>query len=119
MSEHTPFLEIFPGCADLAAFSGGLDKAYVTDVQVDASELTMTVAAWFAAMPSPAELQTLSERLKADYGLSGVGMAPDFPRPKLASTSATTGKAPASGDAPKGDVLYGRAIKQHAESRIR
>ena len=113
MSEHTPFLEIFPGCADLAAFSGGLDKAYVTDVQVDASELTMTVAAWFAAMPSPAELQTLSERLKADYGLSGVGMAPDFPRPKLASTSATTGKAPASGDAPKGDVLYGRAIKQH------
>lgn len=40
-------------------------------------------------------------------------MAPDFPRPKLASTSATTGKAPASGDAPKGDVLYGRAIKQH------
>ena len=41
MSEHTPFLEIFPGCADLAAFSGGLDKAYVTDVQVDASELTM------------------------------------------------------------------------------
>ena len=80
MSEHTPFLEIFPGCADLA---------------------------------SPAELQTLSERLKADYGLSGVGMAPDFPRPKLASTSATTGKAPASGDAPKGDVLYGRAIKQH------
>ena len=80
MSEHTPFLEIFPGCADLAAFSGGLDKAYVTDVQVDASELTMTVAAWFAAMPSPAELQTLSERLKADYGLSGVGMAPDFPR---------------------------------------
>ena len=54
MSEHTPFLEIFPGCADLAAFSGGLDKAYVTDVQVDASELTMTVAAWFAAMPSPA-----------------------------------------------------------------
>ena len=113
MSEHTPFLEIFPGCADLTAFSGGLDKAYVTDVQVDASELTMTVAAWFAAMPSPAELQTLSERLKADYGLSGVGMAPDFPRPKLASTSATTGKAPASGDAPKGDVLYGRAIKQH------
>ena len=29
MSEHTPFLEIFPGCADLAAFSGGLDKAYI------------------------------------------------------------------------------------------
>ena len=90
MSEHTPFLEIFPGCADLAAFSGGLDKAYVTDVQVDASELTMTVAAWFAAMPSPAELQTLSERLKADYGLSGVGMAPDFPRPKRRRATCST-----------------------------
>ena len=35
MSEHTPFLEIFPGRADLTAFSGGLDKVYVTDVQVE------------------------------------------------------------------------------------
>ena len=112
MSEHTPFLEIFSGCSELASYCGGLDKAYVTEVQIDAAERTMTVNAWFVSMPSPAELQVLSERLKADYGLSGVGIVPDFPRMKLASSSATSGKAPAPGGPPKGEVLFGRAIKQ-------
>ena len=112
MSEHTPFLEIFSGCSELASYCGGLDKAYVTEVQIDAAERTMTVNAWFASMPSPAELQVLSERLKADYELSGVGIVPDFPRMKLASSSATSGKAPAPGGPPKGEVLFGRAIKQ-------
>ena len=27
MSEHTPFLEIFPGCEALASVAGGLEKA--------------------------------------------------------------------------------------------
>ena len=38
MTEHTPFLTIFPGCAHLGAAAGGLDKAYVTDVQVDVKQ---------------------------------------------------------------------------------
>ena len=45
MSEHTSFLTMFPGCEDLSAMAGGLDKAYVTDVQVDPLERTMTVCA--------------------------------------------------------------------------
>ena len=53
MSEHTPFLTIFPGCASLAGSAGGLDKAYVTEVQVDSGEMTMSICAWFASMPSP------------------------------------------------------------------
>ena len=61
MTEHTPFLTIFPGCAGLAGAAGGLDKAYVTDVRVDTAEGTLTVAAWFAAMPSPVDLQRLTE----------------------------------------------------------
>ena len=62
MTEHTPFLTVFPGCAGLAGAAGGLDKAYVTDVRVDSAEGTLTVAAWFAAMPSPVDLQRLAEQ---------------------------------------------------------
>ena len=71
MSEHSPFLSVFPGCEDLKNYAGGLEKAYVTDVQVDAAEMTLTVCAWFSAMPSPVEVTGLTERLKADYGIAG------------------------------------------------
>ncbi len=111
---HTPFLTIFPGCEDQRAFAGGLDKAYVTQVQIDRAERTMSVCAWFSAMPSPVEAAALSERLKQDYGLDGVGLIPDYPRPKLATSPAAPAAKP--GDrpsAPSGNVLYGRAIKQH------
>ena len=63
MSEHSPFLSVFPGCEDLKNYAGGLEKAYVTDVQVDAAEMTLTVCAWFSAMPSPVEVTGLTERL--------------------------------------------------------
>ena len=43
MSEHTPFLTIFPGCEDMKNACGGLDNAYVTDVQVDTGNLALTV----------------------------------------------------------------------------
>lgn len=113
MSEHTPFLTIFPGCEDQKSFAGGLEKAYVTDVQIDEGELTMTVCAWFAGMPSPVEVSQLSDRLKSDYALNGVGLVPDYPKPKFASSSAMSGANTKSNDgAPKGDVLYGRHIKQ-------
>ncbi len=112
MSEHTPFLTIFPGCEDLKAYCGGLDKAYVTDVQIDRNELTMTVCAWFPAMPSPVEISSLSERLKADYALNGAGLVPEYPRPKTATGPAVVSNAGTSGGAPRGDVLMGRAIKQ-------
>ena len=112
MSEHTPFLTIFPGCEDIKGCAGGLEKAYVTDVQVDLAELMLTVCAWFPAMPSPVDISTISQRLKEDYGLSGVGLVPDYPRVKLASTAATAASAPAPGGPPKGDVLMGRSIKQ-------
>ena len=112
MSEHTPFLTIFPGCEDIKSCAGGLEKAYVTDVQVDLAELMLTVCAWFPAMPSPVDISSISQRLKEDYGLSGVGLVPDYPKVKLASTAAAAATAPAPGGPPKGDVLMGRAIKQ-------
>ena len=111
MTEHTPFLTIFPGCASLAAAAGGLDKAYVTNVRVDTGEMTLTVAAWFAAMPSPVDLQKITQQLKDDYGLSGVGIVPDFPRQTAAVPAAAVSAAP--GARPAGNVLMGRAIKQH------
>ena len=113
MSEHTSFLTIFPGCEDLSAMAGGLDKAYVTDVQVDPLERTMTVCAWFPAMPSPVDISALGERLKLEYGLSGVGLVPEYPQPKAASSALAGAAKPPSGGAPQGDVLFGRAIKMH------
>ena len=113
MSEHTSFLTIFPGCEDLSAMAGGLDKAYVTDVQVDPLERTMTVCAWFPAMPSPVDISALGERLKLEYGLSGVGLVPEYPQPKAASAALAGAAKPPSGGAPQGDVLFGRAIKMH------
>ncbi len=113
MAEHTPFLTAFPGCENQRDFCGGLDKAEITDVQVDVSEMTATVCAHFAAQPSPAELTGLSERIRTDYALSGVGIVPDYPRPKMASASATAPAAHPAGGAPMGAVLFGRAIKQH------
>ena len=86
MADHTPFLTIFPGCERLSGAAGGLDKAYVTDVQVDLNQRTMSVAASFGAMPSPVDIQQLTECLRLDYGLSGVGIIPDYPRIKSSAS---------------------------------
>ena len=106
---HSPFLTVFPGCCDLAAMAGGLQQAYITEIQIDEREQTMTVCARFAAMPSPVELSALSERLKTDYALRGVGLIPDYPQPKSASASAEKERKP--GGAPQGELLYGRSIR--------
>ena len=76
MGEHTPFLTIFPGCEGLRAAAGGLDKAVVTDVQVNQRERTIAVCARVAAMPSPVDLTALTERLRADYGLRSAAIVP-------------------------------------------
>ena len=109
MSEHTPFLTIFPGCEDMKNSCGGLDKAYVTDVQVDTGSMALNVCAYFAAMPAPAEIAALSERLREDYRLNTAAIIPDYPRPKTAPAQSTAPKAPAGG-APTGDVLYGKTM---------
>ena len=114
MSEHTSFLTIFPGCADLRLGGGDLERAYVTDVQVDAAERTMTVSAWFPSMLSPVDVAILSDRLRGDYSLNGVGLIPDYPQAVRASSSATGGRnTRAPGGAPQGEAIYGRTIKAH------
>ena len=109
MSAHSPFLEVFPGCADLRSCAGGLEKAYITDVQIKLSDKTMAVSAWFPTDPAPAELSMLCERLKADYGLEGVGISPDYPRARASVPAMAVKKA---GGVPSGDVIFGRAIRQ-------
>ena len=112
MSEHTPFLTVFPGCAGRRESCGGLDQATVTDVQIHMGEMTMTVSAHFAAMPSPAEISALCECLKADYGLAAVGLIPDYPKPKLEVPAGGQTPSHSAPPAPQGTVLFGRAIKQ-------
>ena len=70
MSDHTSFLTIFPGCADLKDCCGGLGEAYVTDVAIDEEERTLSICAHFAAMPSMGDIAQLTERIRHDYILS-------------------------------------------------
>ena len=88
MSEHTPFLTMFPGCADLRDCCGGLDTACVTDLQIDFAEKIITVSARFSAMPSMSDIALLTERLKRDYAILGAAIIPDYPRQKSATAPA-------------------------------
>ena len=108
MNEHTPFLTIFPDCAPFSAFAGGLDKAYVTEVQISIAEKTMTINAWFSSMPSPAEESEICSKLMGVYALNSVKLNADFPAPK----SAPAASQPSSVGGVGGNVLFGRAIKQ-------
>ena len=108
MNEHTSFLEIFPGTAELKTSCGGLDKAFVTDVAVTSAESRMDVAASFARLPAPAELEALCVCLRRDYGLGTVTIKPDYPKPKPAPVRA----GGTQGNKPSGEIIMGRAIKK-------
>ncbi len=110
MSDHTPFLTIFPGCENLSAAAGGLDKAYVTDVQVDVKQRSVSIAAWFASMPSPVDIQRISENIRLDYNLDTVVILPEYPRVK-ASAAAVDTRMSSNFSKPVGNVLMGRQIK--------
>ena len=110
MSDHTPFLTIFPGCENLSSAAGGLDKAYVTDVQVDVKQRSVSIAAWFASMPSPVDIQRISENIRLDYSLDTVVILPEYPRVK-ASAAAVDTRMSSNFSKPAGNVLMGRQIK--------
>ncbi len=114
MSGHTPFLIMFPGCAAMAHAAGGLEHAYVTEVLVSETEHSLTVRAWFAAPPSPAEVSGICARLRDDYGLTRAELQADYPQPRPAAAAVSEREPSATGgkEAPKGAVLYGKAIKQ-------
>ncbi len=127
MSEqHTPFLTIFPECETLSGCAGGLDKAYVTDVRIQAEAKCMTVSAHFAALPSPAENMQMGECIRRVFGLASAVINAEGAAPKAAPAPATVKPVAvkpaaqrAAAAAPKpagspavGDVLYGRRIKQ-------
>ena len=109
MSEHTSFLEIFPGTASHASSCGGLEKAYVTDVEISLEAGTMSIRAHFARTPAPAELDSICTALRADYGLR-VSIIADGPEvQKAAAASASVSSAPSGGS---GKVLMGHSIKK-------
>ena len=109
MNEHTPFLDIFPGAAVHKDSCGGLEKAYVTDVEISVEAKTMSIRAWFVRTPAPAELDMLARILQGDYGLDRVFITPDSP--EAAKAAKISASAPASGGS-DGKVLMGRSIKK-------
>ena len=108
-SEHTPLLTVFPGLEALRQAAGGLDKAWLREAEVDERALSLTADAHFAAMPSMVELQNMSRLLEQDYGLRRVEIRPEYPAPVSAQAK---GASAGQSGAPKGDVLFGRSIKQ-------
>ena len=110
MSEHTSFLEIFPGAASHISNCGGLEKAYVTDVEISLEAGTMSIRAHFARTPAPAELDSICTALRADYGLR-VSIIADSPEKKPAGAPAAAAQpsAPSGGN---GKVLMGHSIKK-------
>ena len=108
MSEHTSFLEIFPGAASHASSCGGLEKAYVTDVEISLEAGTMSIRAHFIKTPAPAELDAICSALRADYGLS-VSIIADSPEIKKAASVSAASAAPSGGN---GKVLMGHSIKK-------
>lgn len=111
MNEHTSFLDIFPGAAAHKDSCGGLEKAYVTDVEISVEARTMSIRAWFVRTPAPAELDMLSRVLQNDYGLERVAITPDSPEAaKAAKTEAAASSAPTGGS--DGKVLMGHSIKK-------
>ena len=109
MNEHTPFLDIFPGAAVHKDSCGGLEKAYVTDVEISVEAKTMSIRAWFVRTPAPAELDMLAHILQGDYGLDRVFITPDSP--EAAKAAKISASAPATGGS-DGKVLMGRSIKK-------
>ena len=107
MTEHTPFLAVFPGCEGRKDSCGGLDRAYVTDVEVQPEAYSLTISAWFPAMPSPVEEEAICACLREDYGLESVQLLADYPARQAAP--AVAGAAPS---VPKGEVLMGHRVKQ-------
>ena len=69
MAEKIAFLDVFPFCAAVGDLCGGLQNAYLNSVIVDRTARTITVDAFFARMPAPAETRILIDRLCAEYGL--------------------------------------------------
>lgn len=110
MSEHTSFLEIFPGAASHISNCGGLEKAYVTDVEISLEAGTMSIRAHFARTPAPAELDSICTALRADYGLR-VSIIADSPEKKPAGAPAAAAQpsAPSGGN---GKVLMGHSVKK-------
>ena len=116
--EHTPFLTIFPDCTDLHFLAGGLEKAYVTQVQIHVPEHSMRVSAWFAAMPSPIELTQLENRILQLYALETAEIVADYPRmeQREAGQGSSSSASVQTSGSQTGEVLMGRSIRQQPVS---
>jgi len=106
-----PFLTIFAVCESVSDSCGGLEKAAVDEVQIFLEASKMEIHAEFENEPLPSERQGIIDILKDCYRLENVSLEARFrhaaPKPQV-----YTGEAPKGDGKPKGDVLFGNAIKQ-------
>ena len=119
MEQKYPFLEVFPCCDSLREICGGLDSVALKDVTIDRQALTMEVSALFSRRPAPGELRLLENRLREEYCLGSVALAPEFPPPapapipKSGGGCRNAGARPAAGSSGSGgeETLLGKPFR--------
>ncbi len=116
--EQTKFLEMFPCCGSLSSLCGGLDEAFVVQVQINREQKNMSITADFATRAELADLHMLEGKIASEYGLSSVSIsqrgaeqeaAAETPRDKEPEVAPAPGKKE---EKKKGRVLYGKALKR-------
>ena len=80
--ERINFLEVFPGLTPLDYCCGGLDRSEIISVKIKEADLAMEILASFPAFPSAADLELVSDTIKAQYGLNSVIISPFFEQKK-------------------------------------
>ena len=90
---NTSFLTMFPFCGDRLSAAGGLDKAYLTDAEVDDQARTIRLKVHFPAMPSIGDIRALEERIAGEFTLSECVIEAEYPAP--ADEAAPVMNAPA------------------------
>ena len=114
---NTSFLTMFPFCSDRLSAAGGLDKAYLTDAEVDEEARTIRLKVHFPAMPSIGDISMLEERIAGAFCLSGCSIEAEYPAPAEEAPPAVNSPAgparqPGKPAAPAGKLMMGRMLKQ-------
>lgn len=80
--ERINFLEVFPGLAPIDYCCGGLDRSEILTVRVIEADMSMDILAAFPGFPSAADLELVSDTIKAQYSLNCVSITPFFEQKK-------------------------------------
>ena len=132
MTEEPRFLSMFPCCTGLRELCGDLEDARIHNVVISRETMTMEIQAFFSRQPELGELNRLSERICAEYGLRSVHFTPDWPRedpvvapepekekkPALNENRRPAHTGAAQGKPVSGELLFGKSFPRENITKI-